>query len=384
MEEFRKSLEEMNLEQVIERMTQMEEEIRSAQDKDALVGFDEKIEALKERRAELEDLEKRKADAEALQSGKAEPDKTLESRKGEKEMEIEVRNTKEYINAFAEYIKSNDATECRALLSENGGGTVAVPAIVSDIVKTAWDKEGIMSLVKKSFIAGNLKVGFERSATGAVIHAEGTAAPDEETLVLGTVTLVPQSIKKWITISDEALDLRGEAFLQYVYNEVAYQIAKKAADELVAAIVAGTSAGSATAVPVAEITESTIALGTVANAIAALSDEATNPVIIMNKATYASFKAVQYAGNYGIDVFEGLPVLFNNSLPSFATASAGNTYAIVGDLGEGALVNFPNGQEIKFTFDDKSLAEKDLVKIVGREYAGIGIVGPNAFVKIKK
>ncbi len=226
MEEFRKSLEEMNLEQVIERMTQMEEEIRSAQDKDALVGFDEKIEALKERRAELEDLEKRKADAEALQSGKAEPDKTLESRKGEKEMEIEVRNTKEYINAFAEYIKSNDATECRALLSENGGGTVAVPAIVSDIVKTAWDKEGIMSLVKKSFIAGNLKVGFERSATGAVIHTEGTAAPDEETLVLGTVTLVPQSIKKWITISDEALDLRGEAFLQYVYNEVAYQIAK--------------------------------------------------------------------------------------------------------------------------------------------------------------
>lgn len=383
MEEFMKELSEMNLEQVIERMTQMETEIRSAENKEALEGYAEKIEAIKERRAELEDLAKRQKLAEELQNG-AQPDKVIESRKGDKTMEIEVRNTKEYINAFAEYIKTNDDKECRALLSENGGGTVAVPAIVSDIVKTAWDKEGIMSLVKKSFIAGNLKVGFERSATGAVIHTEGTAAPDEETLVLGTVTLVPQSIKKWITISDEALDLRGEAFLQYVYNEVAYQIAKKAADSLVAQIVAGTTAGSATAVPVAEITESSIALGTVANAIAALSDEATNPVIIMNKATYAAFKAVQYAGNYAVDPFEGLQVVFNNSLPAFGAATSGNTYAIVGDLYQGALANFPNGQEIKFIFDDKSLAEADLVKIVGREYVALGVVGPKSFCKIKK
>lgn len=383
MEEFMKELSEMNLDQVVERMTQMETEIRSAENKEALEGYAEKIEAIKERRAELEDLAKRQKLAEELQNG-AQPDKVIESRKGDKTMEIEVRNTKEYINAFAEYIKTNDDKECRALLSENGGGTVAVPAIVSDIVKTAWDKEGIMSLVKKSFIAGNLKVGFERSATGAVIHTEGTAAPDEETLVLGTVTLVPQSIKKWITISDEALDLRGEAFLQYVYNEVAYQIAKKAADSLVAQIVAGTTAGSATAVPVAEITESTIALGTVANAIAALSDEATNPVIIMNKATYAAFKAVQYAGNYAVDPFEGLQVVFNNSLPAFGAATSGNTYAIVGDLYQGALANFPNGQEIKFIFDDKSLAEADLVKIVGREYVALGVVGPKSFCKIKK
>lgn len=383
MEEFMKELSEMNLDQVVERMTQMETEIRSAENKEALEGYAEKIEAIKERRAELEDLAKRQKLAEELQNG-AQPDKVIESRKGDKTMEIEVRNTNEYINAFAEYIKTNDDKECRALLSENGGGTVAVPAIVSDIVKTAWDKEGIMSLVKKSFIAGNLKVGFERSATGAVIHTEGTAAPDEETLILGTVTLVPQSIKKWITISDEALDLRGEAFLQYVYNEVAYQIAKKAADSLVAQIVAGTTAGSATAVPVAEITESTIALGTVANAIAALSDEATNPVIIMNKATYAAFKAVQYAGNYAVDPFEGLQVVFNNSLPAFSAATSGNTYAIVGDLYQGALANFPNGQEIKFIFDDKSLAEADLVKIVGREYVALGVVGPKSFCKIKK
>ena len=52
---------------------------------------------------------------------------------------MEIRNSKEYINAYAEYIKTGDDRECRALLTENvGTGTVPVPEIVYDIVKTAW------------------------------------------------------------------------------------------------------------------------------------------------------------------------------------------------------------------------------------------------------
>jgi len=113
--------------------------------------------------------------------------------------EMEIRNSKEYIDAFAEYIKSEDATECRALLTENVSGTVAVPELVYDIVKTAWEREGIMAAVRKSYIQGNLKVGFEISADAATVHTEGAAAVSEESLVLGTVNLVPASIKKWIS-----------------------------------------------------------------------------------------------------------------------------------------------------------------------------------------
>jgi hypothetical protein len=36
------------------------------------------------------------------------------------------------------------------------------------------------------------------------------------------------------------------------------------------------------------------------------------------------------------------------------------------------------------TVDELSLAEKDLVKIVGRQYVGMGVVAPKAFVKIAK
>ena len=300
----------------------------------------------------------------------------------------EVCASAEYRNAFKNYILTGKDEECRALLTENvATGTVPVPEIVYDIVKNAWEKEGIMSLVKKTYLKGNLKVGFEISADGAVVHTEGAAAPTEEKLVLGVVELVPQSLKKWITISDETLDLDAGSFLRYVYDEVTYQIAKKAADTLIAKIDACGTVSTNTpsvnvGVPVVEA--DSITLGLIASAIGQLSDVAANPVIMMNKATWSAFKAVQYAASVPVDPFEGLPVVFNNTIAAFSAASSGDTYAIVGDLGEGAIANFPNGEEITLKYDDLSLAEKDLVKIVGREYVALGVIGPDCFVKITK
>lgn len=297
----------------------------------------------------------------------------------------EIRNSKEYVDAYARYIKTEDATECRALLSENAtNGTVAVPELVYDIIKNAWEREGIMSRVRKSYVKGNLKVGFEISASGAVIHTEGGEAVSEETLTLGIVELVPQSIKKWISFSDEALDLSGQAFLEYIYDELTYQIAKKAADTLVAKIEACGTASTTTCVGVPVITASSASVGTVAQALAALSDQAANPVVIMNKATWGTLKAAQYANKFNVDPFEGLDVVFNSTIKSFDSADTGETYMIVGDLGEGALANFPNGEEINLKFDDVSLATSDLVKVIGREFVALGIVGPKSFVKVQK
>lgn len=321
----------------------------------------------------------------AVAEGKGEVIKTIEPEvREDKKMDMEIRNSENYINAYASYIKSGDATECRALLSENAtGGTVAVPELVYDIVKTAWEKEGIMSRVRKSYLKGNLKVGFEISATGATIHQEGVAV-SEETLVLGIVELVPTSIKKWISISDEALDLRGEAFLRYIYDELAYQIAHKAADDLLAKIIACGTASTTTCVGVPVYTSTVASVGLVAQALSKLSDEAAQPVVIMNKASWGAFKAAQAANGYNYDPFEGLPVVFNNSLKSLTAATTGETWAIVGDLEQGALANFPNGNDIMFKFDEVTLATNDLVRVVGREFVGLGVVAPDAFVKIVK
>lgn len=296
----------------------------------------------------------------------------------------EIRNSNEYINAYAEYLKSGDPTECRALLTENVSGTVAVPELVYDIVKTAWEKEGITSRVRKSYIKGNLKVGFEISGTDAAVHTEGGEAVAEETLVLGIVNLVPETIKKWISLSDEVLDMRGESFLNYIYDELTYRIAKKAADELVAKIMACGTVSTTTCPGIPKVTAASATTGTVATAIGMLSDEAANPVIMMNKLTWATFKELQYGANYAVDPFEGLDVVFNSTIKAYSAASTGDAYLIVGDLDHGALMNFPNGQDIQFKFDELTLATSDLVRVIGRMPVAIGVVAPNAFVKVVK
>lgn len=303
----------------------------------------------------------------------------------------EIRNSKEYIEAYANAIRMSDNKfkECRALLTENvSGGTVPVPDVVYDIIKTAWEREGIMRRVRKAYIKGNIKVGFEISATGATAHTEGGAAVSEETLVLGTVEIKPTSIKKWLSISDEAVDIGmgdPEQFLRYIYDEITYQIAKKAVDDLLALIVAADTASTDTAVGLPLYTATQVSVGLAAQALALLSDQAADPIIVMNKATWGTFKAAQYANKFSVDPFEGLDVEFNNTIPSFDAASSGDIYMIVGDFGEGALANFPNGEDIEITkFTDKEFASKDLVGIRGRMYVGLGIVGPKSFVRVTK
>lgn len=342
-------------------------------------SINEELEARKNAEAKKEEIRMAVAD------GLGEDKETIDFIEEKSTMEnMEIRNSKEYIDAFAEYVKSGDDKQCRALLTENVGGTVAAPELVYDTVKTAWERNELFSLVRKTYLKGNLKVGFEISSTEAEVHTEGSKDLAEEQLVLGTVQLVPQTIKKWISISDEVYAMRGEDFLRYIYDELTYRLAKKAVDGMLYMIAQAPTTSTSSAVAVPAVAASTITLGTVAEAIAHLSDEANNPVIVMNKLTYAAFKAVQYAGSYNADPFEGLRVIFNDSLPAFATATSGQAYAIIGDFGHGALVNFPEGEQIRIKFDDLSLAEADLIKIVGRLYAGLGIVAPNAFVKITK
>lgn len=363
------------------------EKVVSGEDTETDVNaLNEEVRAMDERLVELRKVaEEKKDDLKAVIDGEGvEVRNDLEPKMEAKKMADvkEIRNSSAYIDAFAEAIKTGDFTECRSLLTENAtNGTVVVPTFIEEKILTAWEKSEIFSRVGKVNYKGNLKIGFEISGTDAVVHAEGTDAPNEEVLTLGAVEIIPQNIKKWITVSDEVMSLRGQAFLDYIYDEITYKIIKKAENLIIAAIIAAVGASTSSKAGQATISGG-VAKTTILNAIAATSDEATDLVVIMNKSTWAAFKALETV-NDG-DPFNGLPVLFNNSLDSYDSASAGEEYAIVGDLGFGARINLPDGNEVKFVFDDKSLAESDLVKIVGKLYAGIGIVAPNAFCVITK
>ena len=372
---------ELTIEQVETRMAEIEKELES-EDSD-INALNAEVDALIARKSDLVKAanEKRSLlDKVATMNAQVVTAKPTEGRKTMSN--AEVRASKEYLDAYVNYIKKDDDTECRALLTEIVSGAVPVPTYVEDRVRTAWQRNGLMNLVRKTYVKGILKVAFERSATGAVLHTEGSTAPDEETLTLGVVTLTPASIKKWITISDEAMDLKGEAFLDYIYDEITYQIVKKAQSELIAKVTALTAGATASA-PAIGVTAGSPSVGIVAECLGKLSDEAANPVIVMNKASWSKFKTAQYANNYAVDPFEGLPVHFDNTMAAYTSSTATTvTWMIVGDFGVGAQANFPNGAEVTLKFDDTSLAEADLVKIVGREYVGLGIVADHAFCKV--
>jgi len=187
-------IKEMQMSDIEARAAEIEE-LMKAEDSD-IEKLSAEVEELENRKVEiLEEVEQRKKEAEeALKTAKE-----VEKVEERKMTDMEVRNSKEYIDAYAEYIKNGKDAECRALLTENVSGTVPVPEFVYDIVKTAWEKEGIMSLVRKSYLKGNLKVGFEISGGDATVHTEAAnSAVSEEELVLGVVNLIPVSIKKWI------------------------------------------------------------------------------------------------------------------------------------------------------------------------------------------
>ena len=294
----------------------------------------------------------------------------------------EIRASQAYIDAFANYIKTEDDREVRALLTENVSGAVPVPVIAEEAIKTAWERDGIMSRVRKTYINGNLKVAFELSATGADVHTEGQAAPNEEQITLGIVTMVPANIKKWIRISDEVMAMTSEAFIRYIYDEVTYQIVKKEAALAIADITTAGTTNSSTGVGVAEVTAAP-GVNTIANAAAYLSDEAENPVVIMNRLTEVNFRAAYAAGSFAVDPFDGLPRIYTSELPAYSTASTGSTYCIVGDL-NGEQFNYPEGAEVILKWDDMTEAEKDLIKVVGRVYAAHAVTGLGHFTRINK
>ena len=376
------------LEEIEARKVELREELEATEEETKVEEINNEVEALNEEVQEIEKHEEENKVAEELEEKKFVAKEIV---KEERKMnENEIRNSKEYINAYAEYLKTNDDKECRTLLTTNvDSGTVAVPDMVYDIVKTAWEREDLMNRVRTLSVKGNIKVNFEVSGEPAVAHTEGSSAVSQEELILGIIDIVPISYKKWVALSDEVLGMRGEAFLEYIYDEITYRIAKKVADVLVGKIanlpqsLSAGDDGKYHTVSADKITKAP-GIGVVAEALSHLSDETRDITIVMNKQTWGAFKEAQYGANYPLDVFEGYTVVFNNTLPAYSSANANAVYMIVGDFNHGALANYPEGEGIAIKYDDKTLMDEDLVKILGRKYVGVEAVADKSFCLIGK
>ena len=374
----------------IKNMTSEELETRKAEiaslvdaedaDLDALTEEVRSINSeLQERRdAELKKAELRNAVASEEVGETIETIESIQEKRNMKTVE-EIRSSHEYNVAYANYIKTNNDAECRALLTENanaqyGANNVPVPTYVEGRVATAWERARLLDKAKKTYFKGNVKQSFERSASDAVVHAEGSGAVTEEELLLGIVTMVPETIKKWISVSTESVEygMGGEGFLDYIYDELTYRVALKAQNELIGLIENAPTTASASAVSVAEHSVQTLTLADLYVAIGMLNPEAQNLTAVMSRAMEAQIRALQIGANFAVDPLANIDIVHANIQDEI----------IIGDFGIGAQVNLPDGDSIRVLRDDYTLATQDLVRFIAHKSVGLGLVSDKAFVRI--
>lgn len=373
----REEIETLGIEELEQRSAEIAAETATA-DLEQIEALNAELDAIEERKAAvIKETEERKAAAEAVAKGAG---KKIEERTENKMTFEEFRNSKAYVDAFANYIKTGKDEECRALIkeyrgadpvtfkTENGLGDVPVPAFVEARIRTAWERDEIFNRVTKTFVRGNLKVAVETAATAAALHLEGDAAPDMEEVTLIVVNLVPTTIKKWVAFSTEVMAMGSEDFLMYVYDEITYRIIQKAAEWALDAIINNNYSLNGTTV------NGAVTPATIIQAIANLGPEARDIVVIASAQTIADIRIAALNANYAYDPFQG-------ATPIAAPAAIVGARAIVGDLA-GVQANLPEGANVRFVLDEYSLAEKDLIKLVGRLYAAIDVVGLHMFAII--
>ena len=321
--------------------------------------------------------------------------------RGVKEMNtnFEVSVNKEVMEDITAWRKSIMAgKEERAGVKSSDAG-VPVPTIFQSYVETAWEKVDLLDDVTKSFVKGIFKVPYEVSATGAAYHAEGAAAPEEETLVLGSTSLIPMMIKKWVSVTDELEALTDDEFMRYIADEVVYQVLKAVRDNIL--IGAGQGAGSNEGIVgianAALTTSISAALDFNAgnNALAEV-DGGEEPLMVVNRKTF--FKNIMglrdsagrpifmvSANNEGKPQYfvNGIRVKFSDALKDYDTATNGETWAIVGDF-KAYRLNMPMGEGVQTLFDPYTLATQDKSRMIGKLFAAGNVVKAHALAKLVK
>ena len=365
----------LNMDALNERAAQIAEETREAST-EMLDELQAEMDAIEERKAQIKaEADEKRKEMQRVLEGEG---KVIEKEQEERKMPDvkEIRSSKEYLNAWVENIKGRANEEQRALLTTNAeNGTIAVPTYVEDRINTAWESNEIVRRAKKSYFKGNLKVGFEASSEGAIQHEEGAAAITEENLVVKFAELIGVTFKKMVRLSTEVMDMKTEDFIDYVVDEVEYQLAKTVGDHLV--MYRGDYASDASLYQHFAAAGTTLTTADIIRAEGMLAGDA-NPVLITTRANAATLKAAVLSAGYGYDPFDGMEVVYVD-----ANTLGENTLAMVVDLSAWQF-NIPNGDEPTFVFDEYTEAAADIVRVIGRVVVGMGIVAPYKTVAIMK
>lgn len=323
----------------------------------------------------------------------------IEERKSQME-NVDVRSTPEFVHAWREAVQDGNEKNLRALLTtmatagEGDSNTAPVPTYLQGRVEASWERLSILNEVTITNYKGIVAVPYEDEATGAQIHTEGGEPVTEEQLTIGQVLLQPTMIKKFLRVSDEVESLTDQQFMEYVADEIIYQINLFLENAVVSSKAPAGVKGIASANLSVKVT-SDLSFNSANEGLAQLI-EAFDPVFICNRKTFFS-NIMALTDLQGRPIYQiatdnasrpqyfvnGVRVLFNNSLPAYADADEGDAWAIVGDL-RAYRLNLPNGRIPTVLYDPYTEAEGDMNKYVGKLLAAGDVVRPYAIAVLTK
>jgi HK97 family phage major capsid protein len=227
------NLDEMNLQQVEERLAALDVEVREATEAEAVEKAAEEKKGLLTRKAELVDLEQRKKTALELNEGKA-PEKIIEARKEEKKMEVEKmldHSSEEYRSAWLKNLQGKELNEVekRALT----GGTSALPeATANKVVEILVDTVPLLNEIELFRMPGSINIAVEVTAPGATREAAGGAVT-ESTAELRQVTLAGYNMNAFIRLGADLAQQAVSAFEDWLTRKLADAIGNKIEDLIV-------------------------------------------------------------------------------------------------------------------------------------------------------
>jgi HK97 family phage major capsid protein len=225
-------LDDMNLQQVNERLAALDVEVREAKTVEAVEAAAEEKKSLLERKKELEDLERRRQTALDLTAGAKTPDRVIDIRKDENnmkfsEMTLEQRiATPEYRDLWLAKLMGRNIEKRANEMGITEVGAV-VPTITQErIFNKLRDYVPLLNEITLLQVPGNVSFVVEGVKNEAALHAENTLiTPAADTMV--KVTLAGYEIVKVLRISATIQAMSINSFEGWLAENLAEGIAEK-------------------------------------------------------------------------------------------------------------------------------------------------------------
>lgn len=364
-----------------DKKNELYEDVKRANEE--LVSLNEEIAQLQEKRSRLEEIEKRFSIADNFKTDAV----------AERKSQNDPFDTTEYRNAWAVAMVRGDKTQLRTLTTATENAPI--PTDLDREIQTVWNEyDNIAQYVSIENVKAIIVKTLEVSATGADWHDEGTAMPNEEQIVFGSVTINPRMLKKWISWTDELEIMTDGELYAYIRKEVPYRIMEKLNYEIVNGSLTNDGKGIA----------GIIGNANVVNVVAPLSFNAPNLAmaqlkrhrnvkIVMHPTTWYAhvlgltdlqqrpiYTVMQDNDGKPRNFYAGFPVILNEAVPAYVQG-AKTPYMIIGDL-KAFDLNLPFGLNVSLQTDRYTMSREDKSYIVGKLFAGGNVIKPNVLATV--